>query len=240
MLELHVHDTDPDAHWRHGVSNPLRSAAAGGSSWSVVSGSSGATAQNPGGSQQSASADPSLSHGPLALTGIQVAVLVIVALALLAGRRSPAGDDPAPETADLAVFLREQAVDPVRRGAARDLGGLDACAQTVPGVVERRPLPVERVEARLLWNGDRRPTGSGIAVLIGSPEELGVVDVVGDGELARVRSTPGLPGGCTPTASSTMMPPLPASRLSRLFASDVMPVYCPGTPRTALRLGCRA
>jgi hypothetical protein len=59
--------------------------ATGASSWYTTSGgSTGATTPGSGrGSNQSASADPGSSHGSLALTGIQVAILVIVALALL-------------------------------------------------------------------------------------------------------------------------------------------------------------
>ena len=68
-----------------GASAHLTTGATGASSWYTTSGgSTGATAPGSGsGSHQSASADPGSSHGSLALTGIQVAILVIVALALL-------------------------------------------------------------------------------------------------------------------------------------------------------------
>ena len=61
------------------------SGAAGAASGATGSGgSSGATGASSGsGSEQSASSDPGSSHGSLALTGLQVALLVILALALL-------------------------------------------------------------------------------------------------------------------------------------------------------------
>ncbi len=68
----------------HSATGATASATGASSGATTSGGSNGATTPSSGsGSNQSASADPGSSHGSLALTGIQVAILVIVALALL-------------------------------------------------------------------------------------------------------------------------------------------------------------